>query len=78
MVCAILFTVSGLAGILFQIMLGVQLVPEVKSWDGSRLWYILFSSDYLDLDIVFFGSVVLFFCGAFLAVWTVYRESKHK
>lgn len=67
-VSGISFMIVGLAGMLTPIVAAIPLTVDMAGltgWYGSRLWYILFSPDYLNLK-AFFGVCLFVFAAGFV------------
>ena len=77
LVSGLSFMLIGSAGVLIPIKAAIPLTTTLQSWSGSKLWYILFSSDFLDLKIVFFFFSLVFLVGFVLTLIACFgKDSK--
>lgn len=59
----IAFLVIGFLGMIIPIVAAIPIAMNLKGWSGSRLWYVLFSPDFLNLKLFFCGFTIVFFLG---------------
>lgn len=70
--------IIGDVNILTTIICAIPLCSELNNWSGSRLWHILFSDAYLNLDIFFIYSSFLVLLGIALYVKEFFDEQHTK
>ena len=77
-IVGIILIIIGNVNILSAIICAIPLCSELNSWSGSRLWYILFSSDFLNLGTFFIYSSLLILLGATLCAKEFFDEQHTK
>lgn len=64
----------GSSGLLIPIKEAIPLTATLQSWSGSKLWYILFSSDFCNLKIFFSCSSLVFLIGFILTLIACFEK----
>lgn len=67
-VSGLFLSLISFLGMIIPIAISIPLTSTLKSWSGSRLWYILFSPEFLNLKFFFFGCLFIFIVGLALVL----------
>lgn len=63
-------------GIFIPVSIAIPLSIDLKSWSGSRLWYLLLSPEFLDLKLFFICCIVVFILGLALVIIECFHKMR--